>query len=453
MLKTVFITISRGGTARNILQTDAYKALKDAELRIVILTPAFQDERFVAEFAAPNVFFENLPEPKWTVLDKFLVGWHKALVYNDSTKRRDLYGIYNPEEGSFLKYFFKKVFFGPLSRLQFLKKFFKCLDAVLIKDKYYKEVFDKYKPDLVFAASAIEDTESFVLKQARSRKIKTVGMAKSWDNLSKISFRAMADKFIVWGDCSKEESVRFQNYSEKDIIICGVPQFDFYKNDEFLMEREEFCRLYGIPGGKKIIVFCSEGKITLKDGEITEIIADFINKGSAGETVLLIRPHFMYQGDEKKFAAAAKLPNVYLDSGYNPSSIFRDRWDYSKEQIKKFTNIMRYADLVITTASTISLDAAAFDKPIINIVFDGREKLPFRNSVARWYINEHYKHVAETGAVWLVDSKEELLNAINGYLGNPNLLVAGRERLRNYFCYKIDGGSGRRIAEVILENL
>ncbi len=56
-MKTIFITISRGGTARNILKSDVYKILKALGNRIVILTPAYQDERFLKEFGAPNVFF------------------------------------------------------------------------------------------------------------------------------------------------------------------------------------------------------------------------------------------------------------------------------------------------------------------------------------------------------------------------------------------------------------
>lgn len=453
-MKTIFMTMSRGGTARNIMQTAAYGELKKSGNRIVILTPAWKDEKFLREFGADNVFFENLFEPEWTGLDKFLIGWHKALVYNDSTKRRDLYGIYNPEEGSVLKYFFKKIIFWPMSRLRFIKEFTRWLDEKLVKDRYYKEVFDKYNPDLVFATSAMEDADVFVLKQAKARGIKTISMPKTWDNLSKMGFRVKTDKMIVWGDHSKEEAIKFQNYPERDLQICGIPQFDFYVNNDYLTAREDFCRIMGIDSAKKIIVFSSEGKIAKHDGEIAEIVADFINnKQLAKDAVLFVRPHFMYPDDEKKFAKAAGKPNVYLDKGYDNSLIFRDRWDYSKEQIKKFTNIMRHADVVITTASTVSLDAAAHDRPIINIVFDGYDKLPFRESIARWYVNEHYKYVVASGGVWLTDNKEELLNAINSYLNNPGLLAAGRERLRNYFCYKMDGNAGARVAEAVLNYL
>ena len=144
---------------------------------------------------------------------------------------------------------------------------------------------------------------------------------------------------------------------------------------------------------------------------------------------------------------------VFIDSNYDHSTGFKDRWDYSKNQIKYFTNIMRYADIVITSASTISLDAAAFDKPVINITFDGYKKIPYAESIAHWYDSEYHGRVVKTGGVWMVDNEIELLNSINSYLDNPTLLSAGRERLRNYFCYKIDGLSGNRIADAVLSFL
>ncbi|MFA5133294.1 MAG: CDP-glycerol glycerophosphotransferase family protein [Patescibacteria group bacterium] len=452
-MKTILITISRGGTARNILQSKVFGSLRRSGARLVILTPAAKDQRFLNEFSGDNVFFEDLPEGVWTWMDKILVGWHKGLVYNDSTGMRDLYGIYNPKEGSYLKYLFKKFFFFPLSKLNFLKRLARKLDAHLVKDSMYSEIFEKYKPDLVFSTSIMEDADVPVLKQAKQRGIRTVGMAKTWDNISKMSFRVKTDKLIVWGDYSKNEAKIFQDYGDDEIAVCGIPQFDFYADEYFFTGREEFFKENGLDPNKKLIVFASEGKVSKYDGEVAEIIAGYIKENKiVVPAELFIRPHFMYKGDEEKFKFLAGSGAV-IDKGYRHSEAFRDRWDYSKEQIKKFTNLMRYADVVITSASTISLDAAAFDRPVINIAFDGRHKVSYAESIAHWYRSEYYKNVVETGGVWMADGEEELLNAINSCLANPNLLASGREKMRDFFCYKIDGKSGLRIADEVLRFL
>jgi len=275
-MHTIFITISRGGTARNILKSDVYKILKESGNRIVILTPAYQDERFLKEFDYPNVFFENLIEPEWTFLDRIMVGLHKTLIYNRNIELWDKYGYM--EKTNIWRYRIKKAIFFPLSRIKFLRRAIRWADKMLIKDRYYKELFDKYRPDLVFSTSVMEDADVFVLKQARSRKIFTIGMAKSWDNTSKMSFRVKTDKLIVWSQYVKNESLEFQGYKEKDIIVCGIPQFDFYAGDELKMTREEFFSLIGADPNKKLIFFGSSGgKACPDDAEIVEIISKAID--------------------------------------------------------------------------------------------------------------------------------------------------------------------------------
>ncbi|MBU1179642.1 CDP-glycerol glycerophosphotransferase family protein [Patescibacteria group bacterium] len=455
MEKTILITISRGGTARNLLQTDTYKKLKESGNKLVILTPAYQDKRFLTEFSAPNVFFENLIEPKWTILDRLLVGLHMALIYNHSIELWDKHGIFTGKEGSRSRYIIKKIIFLPLSKIRVLRNLVKWVDRVLVKDKYYEETFDKYKPDLVFSTSLIEDMDVFVLKQAQERKISTIGMAKSWDNTSKMSFRVKVDKLIVWSQYVKSESLKFQGYKEKDIIVCGIPQFDFYLQDELRMGREEFFSLIGADPNKKLIFFGSAGgKACPNDGEVVEIISKAISNNEIKYNCqVFVRPHFIYSNDEKRFDYLKDDKNIVLDKDYDCSAVFRDKSDYSDKQIKRLVNILYHSDILITTGSTLNLDAAAFDKPTININFDGYKERPLRESVRKWYLSEYLRAVIKQDGSVLVSNREELVDAINGYFNNPAIKSEGRERLRNRFCHKLDGKSGERIAEVVLDGL
>jgi hypothetical protein len=452
MQKTIFITISRGGTARNMLQTEVFKILKASGNRIVILTPAYKDERFLNEFSAPGVYFENLIEPEWTPLDKLLVGLHKALIYNHSIELWDKYGY--TEEPSPLRYGIKKAFFLPLSRIKFLRRLARWADKVLIKDRYYKELFDKYKPDLIFSTSVMEDADAFVLKQAQMRKIFTIGMAKSWDNTSKMSFRVKTDKLIAWSQYVKDESIKFQSYKEEDIVICGIPQFDFYFQNELKMSRDEFFDSIGADKNKKLIFFGSEGKVSVADGEDVEIISKSISNNEIKYNCqIFARPHFAYLDDEKKFEHLKDDKNVIIDNDYERSAVFRDHWDYSMKQIKRFVNILYHSDIIITTASTLVLDAAAMDKPVISVNFDGLKERPFKDSIRKWYLSEYMRAILKQGGDWIVDDKDGFIGAINEYLNNPKIKSDGRERLQNYFCHKLDGKSGQRIADAILSFL
>lgn len=451
-MKTIFITISRGGTARNILQADCYKLLKQSGNRIVILTPAYKDERFLNEFSAPGVCFENLIEPKWTFLDRLLAGLHKGLIYNRSIELWDKYGY--TEEPNLWRYRIKKAFFLPLSRIKFLRQAVRWADKALIKDRHYKELFDKYKPDLVFSTSVMEDADVFVLKQAQTRKIPTIGMAKSWDNTSKMSFRVKTDKLIAWSKYVEDESIKFQGYKEEDITVCGIPQFDFYFQDELKISREDFFASIGADKNKKLIFFGSEGKVSPADGEVAEIISKAIaNNEIKDDCQIFARPHFIYLNDEKKFEHLKNEKNVIIDNDYERSVIFRDHWDYSMKQIKRLVNILYHSDIIITTASTLILDAGALDKPIISVNFDGLKERPLKDSIRKWYWSEYMRTILKQDGDWVVNNKDELIGAINAYFDNPEIKSEGRERLRNYFCHELDGKSGERIAAAILNFL
>jgi hypothetical protein len=101
----------------------------------------------------------------------------------------------------------------------------------------------------------------------------------------------------------------------------------------------------------------------------------------------------------------------------------------------------------------MSIDAAAFDKPVINLAFDGYEKLPYIKSVRRLYDLEHYVPVVKSGGVRLAYNEKELIEWINKYLENPSLDRVGRKRMLEEQCYKFDGKSTARTAGYVLDFL
>lgn len=458
--KTIGITMSRGGTARNILQTHCFSRLKECGHRVVIISPAADDAQFIKTFEAPNVFFEKMHELPWRFSDRFFVGVHKGLVYNRSTVFRDLYGVYNPDDGSKIKYWLRRIFIRPFSYFGFLKVFASILDSKIVLNHEYDALFIKYKFDLLFSTSMIEDNDVEVMKTAKKFKVPIIAMPKTWDNASKMNIRVRPQKIIVWGEYSKREIMRYSHFPEKDIVICGIPQFDFYKSCEALakqdriqLSREAFCARVGLDATKKIIVFGSEGWVCPNDPDIVDMLTRAIGHGFIQNAQIFVRPHFMYPDDEKRFDRFRNMPHVIVDTHYTRSKGFRDNWDYSQDQIVHFSNMIMHADLMITGTSTLVVDAAAVDCPIINIAFDGYEKKDFVHSIARWYLTEHYGSIKDSDAAQMVYSETELIAAVNLYLENPSLKREERRKLIENFGYRVDGNSGVRVAEAVLSVL
>lgn len=449
-MKTVFITISRGMTARNILRTGIGYTLVSKGFRVVILTPAFQDVDFQKEFGSENIFFEPLFEPFWGFLDNLFVGMCKGLVYNASTKIRDLYGVYDSSEGSVVRYVVKKIVFQPLGTLAFLKEWVRFFDFLFVKDIDYTKIFDKYHPCLLFSTSIMEDMDVRVVKQAKQRSVPIIGMPKSWDNLSKMVTRVKPDEMIVWGPYSTEESIRFQNMKREQVHECGVPQFDIYKNLNARLSREDFCKSLSIDPSSPYLVYASEGKIAKHDPDIIEMLLKARERGDLPKDLqIFIRPHFIYKNDQEKFSKFIHVPGVFIDTLYHKNSCFRDMGDYSEEQAKHLANILFHCSLLITSNSTLTLDAAVCDKPVINIGFDGYTKKKYADSIAKWFDTEYYRRVVQTGAAPLVRSEEELIRNVRAYLIDSTVHSLERKKLVEFFCGEADGASGKRIISVI----
>lgn len=456
-MKKVLLTISRGSIARNLLQNEFYRLLRENFL-VTILTPAWQDERFLKEFSHPNVTFLPLAEKPHTRGEAILFFFHKYLVYNSTVNQKARWGIIGDsrsEQPSYLLFLFRKTIFLPLSKLGFLREFVRFIDYHFFQRdtvRLFQGILQKENPDVVIVTNISDDTEAALLKACRKEEVTSIAIPKSWDNLSKHGFRAKSDYLVVWNEFMQHQARRYHNYSKKRIRIIGVPQFDLYSDKKRLLSREEFCELYRLDPAKRIIVFGSEGKLFPSDADITSIIAGFIKRGELGTpSQLLIRPHYGYKDDEQKFKGLFDVPDVRVDLFNNPSPVFRDRWDYSSEFDTRFASMLAHADVLINTASTLSLDAVSFDKPIINIAFDGPVTLPYEESIARWYETDYYQAILRVRATTVVTSADSLKDAIRIYLTNPGEKGHERESLRDLFCYKLDGGAGRRFFDFVTE--
>ena len=457
----IAITISRGGIARNILQNEFFELLKkEAEEIFLITTAHADDERFRQEFGAENVTFLPFIEDYSDKISGFLQKFNQLLVFNRNTKRLFLYD-YVGETGNigikYIKYILSGIIFFPLSKISFIKKISWWVDNKFAQKNLvdrYRKMLEVNKPHMVFVTSLADENESALLKAAGTLGIPTVGMPKSWDNPSKRLFQTKADKVVVWNPFMTKQMVKLQGYKRKNIVEIGVPQFDHYIDKSKLLSKEEFCSKNSLDPQKKIIVFGSEGKLIPSDSYVSECLTNIINSDSLiDECQLFIRPHFGYKQDEKKFTNLLDKKNVVIDTRNNPSSNFRDKWDYSREQMDHLFNLICHADVLVTTCSTLLIDATAVGTPTILIFFDDKSNAPFYKSVRRWYECDYYHEIRKLKAAREAHSPGGLAQHLNELLKNPNTLLPEREKMIEEFIYKIDGLAGRRLFDVIKTSL
>ncbi|GEM_PF-563588 len=315
----------------------------------------------------------------------------------------------------------------------------------LFSRKELADIFDRYQPDFVFLSgiAAFEDVE--LLAEAQRRKIKTMGMPMNWDHLNKYYIPLHPDRLLIQNQPMKKEAEEYHAYKESQIQMVGFPQFDFYiTGKEHLRPRAEFMKKYGLSPNSKLILFISGSVYASGEQEILKEMRQWAKDGKLGQEVgFMVRP-YPNRADIAKYKELEKLPEM---------KFFWEDTTTDLENIIEFMNILYHSDIVISIFSTTAIEAAIFDKPTITLGFDGREKKPEHQSVARLEKLSHFKHVLDTGGVRVARGFSDLLEFIAMYLESPEEDKEKRDFLSEKMAYKVDGKASGRVAEAIVAYL
>src|SRR5207247_5864096 len=95
--------------------------------------------------------------------------------------------------------------------------------------------------------------------------------------------------------------------------------------------------------------------------------------------------------------------------------------DITPESQQHLADTLRHSDVVLQVASTIAIEAAIFDTPVVNVSFDGEEPSEFVRSARRYYRFTHYVNITSQGAVRVAENPDQLVDFVGGSLADPSL--------------------------------
>jgi len=460
-MKTIAITVSHGLIVRNILRTDVLKILKaEKGIRVVPvimpLTSFYNSKEFAAEFNDKNVVVVNWPH-KINPLE-WLLGRLEHLLffninYNDTIRIKDM----NLKKKNFPKYLLLRIIRKILGKDKNLLEAMERFDRTVFsyKNKKYWEIFGEHKPSLVFSTDFLCSYEWGLIKAARHFKVPVIAMVASWDHLSKGRLPTKFDRVIVWNDFLREQLIEYYGYKPSEIFVAGIPQFDYYvKLKDKILPREKFLKTVGASPKQKLITYTtSPPTLSPYEQDVIEIICEAIKDGKIKYPAHLhVRFH---PGDN--FSRYEKLKKygsiVSFEKPGKSISPTKFVWNPDWEDMTHYAGLLTHSDVIINVCSTVTIDASAFDTPVINIAFDGYERKPYWDSTLRYYDYTHYRRIVRTGGAKIAKSAEELIKYINEYLNDPSIDREGRKRIVKEMCYKFDGKAGERIAKYILNFL
>lgn len=459
-MRTLLIPVFDSNMVRNILRTDVLSTLqKEASLsRIILLVHASKLEAYRHEFGNEKILLDTYPLDTPTraeLLTWFMV---RHAIHTKNVRAKISEFLFNPQDSKpkrLMKFVVALAIFHA-TRVRLIDRALRRLAMWAHSEESFSTVIEKYDPDLVFLPTTFGMNDVRLLKYCISRNIPTVGMIKSWDNLlGKDPLLFWPDRLIVHNELVKGYAMDMHGYPEERIFVSGIPQMDVYVEKDFAPPREEFLKGLHLDPDKMLIVYTAVGiLISYHEVSVIRTITDIVSSGELEQQAqLLVRLHPAYPSDDEQIRAIPGITIVrpgHLGAEGNP---LRFDFEFLAEDTRALVSTMKYADVVLQSGSTIAIDAACFDTPIISIGFDGDVQDVPERSARRLLIKDHFKMILDTGGTRPVFSREELVSTLNGYLADRSLDRTGRERIVREQCYKLDGQSGKRIGDYLLTSI
>lgn len=450
-MKTVFIPVFQGQQSRNILRTDVFKMLgDDPNLRLVIFTKPEKVRYYEKEYGKKNkVDIVGVDFPPVSKREKLFQNLCLISISTETIRLRQLRFYY--ENGGLLTFLFKRLITKVIGNSKLIQNFLRWLDQKLFYDTILEPFFSRYQPDLIFCPNVLGRFDLCFLKTAKKLGVATVGLVNSWDNLSSRGLlRHVPDKILVHNEEIKNDAVCLQGIPIECVTVCGIPHFDYYVTME-RSSREEFYKRIGVSLDKKIILFCPAGsRMNQTEWQVIESLDRAIKSGE-----IFFSAHILVRQPPNADMVMGDLQegeNITLDR-ISPKFKTQDPndWEWQDGDMIHLADSLFYSVMVINYASTMSIDAAAFDKPAINVAFDGFEQLAPAESFSWFYYKTtHYKRLLQLEGVRLVDDMSGLVDAINKYYFKPELDQEGRRKIVERQVWRLDGQASERVVCAIL---
>lgn len=448
-MRTILISIFHGAAAKNILRTNVIKSLlKEPDCRVICLM-RFPDRADLYRKEMPHEqitydAFYKIPAGVFEHVFSFL---KFRLIKTATTDLR--HRMSYSSHRNFIKFLASVLFNWFIARPP-IRKFFRLIDYYFISDLGFRAVLKKYNPDAVVLTNLFDDGEIALLREAKKMKINTIGYVNSWDKLTaRSSVRILPDTMIVFNEILKKEAIEHADMPAERISVCGMPQYDQYITERPI-PRELFLKNNRLDPDRHLILYAPVGiAFSDSDWEVIDLLNGLIAGGDIKKAQLLVRfpPNDFLNESELKKRPWLKydLPGVRFGTKRS------EDWDMDFGELRHMVDLLANTSVVVGYSASLIVDAAVFDKPSVGLDFEVKKSASLAKSPIQRYKTDHFRKVLKSGGIRLARNKNELVQIINAYLQNPSLDKEQRIRFVQEQCWRLDGGAGERIANVILE--
>lgn len=343
-------------------------------------------------------------------------------------------------------------------RLPFFYKLLERLEQYLFMQRIDKELESSVKainPVFAISTSYVVNTEWSLFRLLHARGVKIFTHILSFDNLTSRGYLPIKffDKFLVWNQKMARELQSIYNIPDSKIAITGTPQFDFHTSPQYFKTREWTRTELGINSGDYIVYCANHYALTPDEPQLVEQIIRAFN----GDPMLCTYQFVLRLHPMDNYERWSKLLSDFLSVRINYPWAHKDGqnlfWgEPSRDDLVLFSNTLRYSSLILNIASTISIDAAILNKPVVCIGFSSDPSNSFNSLYHNFHYSDHYAPIMKTEATPLSVDLGSLIKLSIQALQHPQHLAAKRKQLVELLCGVTDGRSSERIVNFMLTN-
>jgi hypothetical protein len=473
--KRILISADHGLAVIYFLQSDVVPSLLEQGVEVVVLTDGALKDEIAARFGRPGLIVEDLRmneaasyqnsfqrERQW---------WLQFFRRVGSSNRINTEAIDSYVDQVAVEESRKRTLLMPAARLLIAwMRRSKGMRQMLVGMQQwytpglYTGLLDKYRPDLVVASTHGWRLDRYLLRDAVKLGIPTAAVIVGWDNPSSYGLKgAPVDWITCWSEIQKQELVQGNDWDDSRVNISGIPSYDGYFRGDWLIPHDEYFRQHGLDPDRKLLGYAASFVSFAPNHRNVEAIARLVAEDKLSKpSQLLIRlhpnhfqgVHLYTQERERIQKLASELPHVHV---VEPAAMGGSMGHYSGEDMPEKASMMAHSDVFLTVYSTMVVEAACHDRPIVSVCLDtpGGWSWPRKFSlplsrIGGWPTHSRFRQ-AEAGQVVLYE--RDLKGVIDRYLQDP---LADCEQRRSFIAREmtyVDGSAGKMTADFLLSIL
>lgn len=318
----------------------------------------------------------------------------------------------------------------------------------------FRRTLRNLAPDLLWSTTCSSPFEYPYVLAAKDLGIPVVASILSFDNLTSRAAFPIYDHYLVWNERMRGQLLKFYpSVSPGRISVTGTPQFDFHRDPQFSWSRAKTLDQLGLDPGTNFFLYAAsdESLAPEEPGLVSQIANRMSRDALLNDYRLVVRLHPNDDGSRwsnLNFNSA----KVVTCQAYGSNTKPIDRMLSTREDHALLISSLLHAAACLNIVSTISLDAAILDRPVIGIDFRNERNSP-REIMYEEYETDHYRPLVESGGLELAKNWDQLITLMRRALSEPEADRQQRALMVERECGRVDGRARERVVETLLELL